>query len=114
MHCTYFSIQKRKEREVAIQKNSKFTEDQRNKWLKVATNDYMSSEESGEDDCIIVHPLPWRSSYVDKMFSKIDTYCKSKKSPQALRQMKERRIGSPSDRRKPESDLPAWAVRTDK
>ena len=30
----------------------------------------MSSEESGDDDSITVHPLPWCSGYVSKMFGK--------------------------------------------
>ena len=89
-------IQKRKEREAAIMKNSKLTDEQRSKWLKVMTNDFMSSEESGDDDSIVVRPIPWRSKYVNQMFSKIDKYCNHKKSPHALRQMKTRSIGSPS------------------
>ena len=70
----------------------------------------MSSEESGEEDSIIVHPLPWRSEYVNKMFSRIDEYCNKKKSPQALRQMKTRIAGIPSSRPKPVDTLGiSWA-----
>ena len=68
------------------------------------TNDYMSSEESGEDDSIIVHPLPWRSEYVSSMFKRIDAYCEKKKSPQAKRQMKQRIQGRASSRRQPVVD----------
>ena len=52
------------------------------KWLKVIKNDFMSSEVSGDDDNIIVHPLQWRSRIVNEMFSRI---C-NKKSPQAIEQ----------------------------
>ena len=108
--CAYlYSIQKRKERESAIQKNGKLTEQQKIKWLKVMDNVYMSSEGSGEDDNIIVHPLPWRTQYVNLMLDKIDKYCLSKKSPQAKRQMKVRIQGESSLRAKPRDPV-TWAV----
>lgn len=94
-------------------KNRNFTEDQRKKWLTVITNDYMSSEES-EDEKIVVHSIPWRSSYVDRMFKKIDEFCTDKKSPQARRQMKDRIVGTTSSRCLPSSDIidvPEWALR---
>ena len=90
-------------------KNSKFTAEQRTKWLSVTKREYMSSEESGDDDFIVVHRLPWRSDYVGKMFSKIDGYIISKKSSQAKRQMKLRRLGTPSTRPQPR-DAPDWAI----
>ena len=71
-------------------------------------NEYMSSEESGEDDSIVLHPLPWRSEYINKMFEKIDAFCNSKKSSQAKRQMKNRFIGTPSCRAPPNC-APDWA-----
>ena len=103
-------MQKRKEREGAIMKNRRLTEDQRKKWLTVVTNEYMSSEES-DDERILVHSIPWRSDYVNRMFSKIDQYCNERKSPQARRQMKERVTGRPSSRCSPGSDAPTWALR---
>lgn len=105
-----FSLQKKREREGAVLKNSKLTEEQRKKWLSVMNRDYMSSEESGDDDFIVLHQLPWRSDYVTKMFSKIDAYVISMKSAQAKRQMKRRRLGVPSTRPKP-LDAPDWAVK---
>ena len=38
-------------------------------------NVYMSSEESGEEDSMVVHCLPWRSTCVNLMFDRIDKYC---------------------------------------
>ena len=32
---------------------------------------FMSSEES-EGESLVVHPIPWRSQYVGRMFNKID------------------------------------------
>lgn len=72
-------------------------------------NDYMSSEESGEDDTMIVHPLAWRTEYVNQMFQRIDTYCSSKKSPQAKRQTKKRVTREYSTRPKPTNGV-SWAV----
>ncbi len=53
----------------------------------------MSSEESGDEDKVVVHPLPWRKDYVNQMFNKIDNYNLARKSAQAKRQMKERTNG---------------------
>lgn len=107
-----YITQKRKERDSAVLKNSKLTEDQKKKWLTVMTNDFMSSEESGEDDSMIVHPLPWRSEYVNKMFKRIDAFCGNKKSPQAKRQMKPRKYGMASSRPQPVVDeaVLRWAI----
>ena len=70
--------------------------------------EYMPSEESGDDDFIILHQLPWRSDCVTKM---IDAYVISKKSSQAEWQMKHGRLGAPSTRPKPQ-DAPDWAVKS--
>ena len=109
---TYYDLllQKRKERTSALVRNQRITEEARQKWLKMVTNEMMSSEESGDDDTIIVHSLPWRSDYVTSMFKKIDEYSQAKKSPQSRRQMKGRRMGSLSNRSAP-PDLPAWAIK---
>ncbi len=82
-------------------KNSKLTEDTRQKWLKILVNEMMSSEESGDEDKVVVHPLPWRKDYVNQMFHKIDDYCLARKSVQAKRQMKERSNGVLSTRAAP-------------
>lgn len=77
-------------------------------------NEYMSSEDSGDDDSITVRPIPWRSNYVNRMFEKMDAYCTSKKTPQARRQMKPRGVGIPSTRPVPDAtvtDVPEWSIR---
>ena len=68
-------------------------------------NDMMPSEESGPDETIVVHSLPWRSQYVNRMFA---NYTHSKKSLQALRQMKNRTEGSQSDQSAPHGKFPQW------
>ena len=73
----------------------------------------MSSEDSDTDnpDSLIVHPLTWRSEYVNKMFKQIDRFSAARKSPQARRQTKEKCIGNVSSRSCP-PDLPSWAIVT--
>lgn len=93
-------------------KNDKLTEESRKKWFSVMKNDFMSSEESGEDDSIIIRPLAWRTSYVSNMFKRIDAYCHARKSPQARRQTKQRVNGCTSNRSVPD-DYPVWAVNND-
>lgn len=71
----------------------------------------MSSEESGPDETIIVHPLPWHTAYVNRMFEKINAYVGAKKSPQAKRQMKKRVMGGYSTRPQPSGkDVPDFAI----
>jgi len=103
-------LQKKKERESALMKNKKLTDEQRQKWLSVINNDFMSSEESGEEDSIIIRPLPWRSKYVDSMFRKIDEYAKSKKSSQARRQLKVRRFSKDLSQRLAPIEAPEWSL----
>ena len=110
LYFCVISLQK-KEREAALMMNKKLTEEQRTKWLAVVKNDLMSSEESDEEDSIVVHPLPWRSEYVNRMFQKIDEYSYSKKSPQAKRQTKTRVTGIPSRRVVPPIMEPIWAFK---
>ena len=110
MHYTSFAIiiimfflQKRKERESAIFKSTKLTKEQKQKWMKVKSNEYMSSEESDNDNCerVIIHPLPWRSEVIDRMFQKIDDHLSANKSSQAKRQTKERTVGVVSNHKCP-------------
>ena len=62
----------------------------------------MSSEESdvdeNGDEVLQIRPLPWRSSEVNRMFSKIDTYIMAGKSPASRRQLKKKSQGEDSSR----------------
>ena len=82
------------------------------KWNKVFVCDLMSSEESGEDEVIIVRPLPWRNRRVDELFVSPDDQLTNERSAQAKRQMKRRTIGSASSRPEPVAgSLPPWALK---
>ena len=105
--CTQ-SLQKWKERSAALEKNTKLSQETKEKWLSVVTNNFMSYEESDGEE-IVIHPLPWRSARVDEVMSKIDDFIVKHKSPQARRQMKSCKIGAISERHQPH-DAPRWAI----
>ena len=90
-----------------------YAEKDREKWQKVFSVHFMSSEESDGDDGIKVHPLSWRSNRVSTFLHSLDEKAKDEKSPQAKRQMKTRHSGSCSTRAQPTKDtkgqaLPSW------
>ena len=62
-----------------------------------------SGVESGDEHVFINHPLPWRSSKVEKFFTNLDEAAYQGKSPQAKRQMKKRCMGEISSREKPDN-----------
>jgi len=97
-----------------MEKGSYISEEEKRAWNQITTLDFMSSEESGTDDgeeIILTKPLPWLSSTVKNFFRKLDEAALLGKSPQARRQMKQRRFGPPSLRQKPSSSsgIPDWA-----
>ena len=75
--------------------------------------DMMSSEESeveGDEEVLIVKPLPWRSDHVNEVMKRLDQKVLSERSAQSHRQAKMRDYsGQPSSRPKPTlGDLPKW------
>ena len=59
---TVRKLQKLIERQAVFRKLS-YSEKDREKWNKVLSAEFMSSEDS-EDETIVVRPLPWRSGRV--------------------------------------------------
>ena len=57
---------------------------------------YMSSEESGEDDMIMTHPLSWLSPKATKFISRLDDHRIRNQSAQSKRQSKKRCKGTPT------------------
>ena len=72
--------------------------------------DCMSSEDSGDDDTLVVKPLPWRSDLVNRFFDNLDKQNMEEKSSQAKRQLKARLTGAPSSRSAC-VPLPRWALK---
>ena len=92
---------------------------EKEKWTKVLVPEMTSSEEDNDDeeddesDVFVVRPLPWRSTAVDNFFKGLDAHSKSRKTKQAVRQMKSRVLGAPSSRPKPlDKGIPKWAFVT--
>lgn len=81
------------------------------KWRKVLKAEMMSSEESApESDDVFVKPIPWRSTLVNNFFEDLDTKRLEKKTAQANRQRKVRRISTYSSTRSIPEGMPTWAV----
>ena len=98
MPFSYFtSKQKLEERSASLSKMKFADAKDREKWEKVMTIEFISSEDSGsdnDDEVLIVRPLPWRSARVDHMFiNNLDKQSIDNKSPLAKRQMMRRVLG---------------------
>ena len=89
-------------------KTSSLTDPQRDLLKTVMVKDFMSTEESGEDEqdgerkpVIIVKPLPWRARRIDRFFKQLDQKACKNRSRQSRQQTLPRVIGSASTRSKP-------------
>lgn len=90
-----------------------FSDADRVKWKKVLVTNFMSSDESGEDDgqpVFIVKKLPWRSERVSNFFERLDAAHSSRKTEQASRQTKPRISKGLLSSRPATRGFPAWAV----
>ena len=86
-------------------------EKEKEKWMKVLTPDFQSSEESRDDDTIIaVRPLPWRSDRVSMKFNELDKKTDASKTPQARRQKRRRLIGTDNSTRCMPENAPKWSL----
>ena len=92
-----------------VVKSKTLSESQKELWLKVLTKDFMSSEESGEEDIgndttrrvLFIKQLKWRSSGVNRFFNKLDQKLDKAKSEHAKQQTLPRVLGHFSCRSKP-------------
>ena len=87
-----------------------YAEKDREKWQKVFSVHFMSSEENDGDHAIKVHLLPWRSNRVSSFFHSLDEKSKDEKSPQAKWQMKGRCSGTCSTRTQSSVDAKGQAL----
>ena len=110
IHMTLIFFQKLQERTSAFKKR-RYQPKDNEKWSKVLVSEFMSSEESGEENDIIVKPLPWRASRVDSFFCSLDEETKNGKLSQSIRQMKSRILGDLSSRPQPsDKNFPSLAI----
>lgn len=85
------------------------SDSQKEVWSKVLNKEFISSEESGEEEVgegetrkvIFVKPLRWRSEKVDRFFRKMDGRLDKAKSSQAKQQTLPRVVGRYSTRPRP-------------
>ena len=104
-HCIIWLVnhlQKLAERMKAVEKAQFRIDEEKGKWNKVLSLDFMSSEESGyeeEEEVLIHHLIPWISSTVKSFKRKLASL--NGKSPQSKRQKKPRVDGPMSTRSKP-------------
>ena len=90
-----------------------FSDADRVKWKKIFNTEFMSSDESGEEDgsaVFIVKKLPWRSERVSNFFERLDTARTSRKTEQASRQTKPRIYKDFNSSRPAPRGVPSWAV----
>ena len=85
-----YTSQKLEARKDVLFKTSSLTDAPRDLLKKVMVKDFMSSEESREDEqegerkqVIIVKPLPWRASQIDGFFKQLDKKAGKNRSKQS-------------------------------
>ena len=93
-------------------------EQQRDRWQPAMQIDMMSSEESGmegDEEVMLIRPLPWRSEQVNRLMKQLDKKVESSRTPQARRQVINRVTSSEASSRPMPLDgnLPPWLFRED-
>ncbi len=100
LSTAFLPLQKCKERVKSLRQLLRTDEEQLKKWLNVVVDDFMSSEDSCEDDdaTFFVRPLPWTSLKVNDFFGRLDTTSQNHRSTQSRKMRNKRQIGEPSER----------------
>jgi len=109
---SYYSQKLESRRAAFANSSSSLTDTQINLWKKVLTKEFMSSEESEEEDAadhadgnkravLAIKPLAWRAPKVDRFFKRLDHKTTKRKSKQSKQQMLPRVIGRQSSRARP-------------
>ena len=94
MDCAFFLLlQKLEARKSALERTSALTNEQKERWRQVLVTNFISSEESGEEEIdgdvqqyLYVKLLPWRDRKVNKFMKSMDDKIKKKQSLRARRQ----------------------------
>ena len=113
IHAHVILISQRRAERVSQFAKMSFSDADRIKWKKVLVTNFMSSDESGEDDgqpVFIVKKLPWSSERVSNFFERLDAARSSHKTEQASRQTKPRISKGLLSSRPATRGFPAWAV----
>lgn len=111
VHVLFSKIMQKLQERTSIFEKAELAPKAKEKWRKVLKPEYISSEESSpESDDVFVKPIPWRSELVANFFEGLDKKNLEKKTSQANRQRKVRKVSmNASDRSIPQVS-PNWAV----
>ena len=103
-----FVLQKLESRNAILLKTNSLTDAQKDLWKKVVVKEFMSSEESGEEEIagekrqvINIKPLCWRAPKVNRFFKQLDRKAGRVRSRQSKQQTLPRVAGRRSTRPKP-------------
>jgi len=69
--------------------------------VEILKLEYMSSDDSGEEDTLVVRPIPWLCKKVEEFKTMLDKQRLKDMSEQSRRQAKEKVRGAPSTRPRP-------------
>ena len=103
-------MQKLQARKIALHQTSAIPEGDKEKWEEGLIPELISSEESDGEDGFMVHPLPWRSERVNKLFASLDHKNEKRRSHRSKVMTQKRYEGIASDRPVPLT-APDWAVK---
>jgi len=88
------------------------TKEKYEKWVEVLKLEYMSSEDYGEENTLVVRPIPWLCKKVEEFKATLDDQRLKDMSAQSRRQAKEKVRGAPSTRPRP-SGGSGWIFKKD-
>ena len=95
-------------RQSIVLKSSSVTDTHRDALKKIMVKEFISSEESGEEvvdgerrAILLVKPLSWRASRVERIFKQLDRKADKNKTKQSKQQTLPRAIGPMSTRPRP-------------
>ena len=88
------------ERKLAMERSTTLSQVVKDKFNSIMTVDYMSSEESEEENVhsLVVHPLAWRSREVRETFSSLDRKSARKRTSRSSLMRLQRKTGEPRTR----------------
>ena len=92
----------------------KVEDKKRKKWNEVLDLQYMSSEESEDDNVLKVKPIPWLSSKVKQFKKTLDEEKEKNLNAQSKRQRKRKVTEETSERIRPDGSRSRWIFKKQK
>lgn len=105
-------MQKLNSRKAALVKTKTISERQKPPFRASLLPCLMSSEDSEDDGTFSIRPLPWRSDKASVVYHTLDEKHDRRRSTKSKMMTFERKIGMPSDRKKPHAkSVPDWCLK---